>query len=373
MIRRSSTRNQRNRRTRHNILEVSVRAELAKSQRNRMIMRWTLRILAVVAIVGAGVYGVREGLRRFLWENPEYNLAVIEVINDGQGLTRDVILNTAGLEVGVNIFSVNLSAARDALTDLPQVEHVEVRRILPQKITIDLTERRPVAWLAAGDALDPSTTEASFLVDAKGILFKPKRVLPEYLHLPVITGVPTGNFMAGETIRLPEVQAALELIRLTGYSSRFQVQSIDLSKGYCMVVSDIQKKQVVFPLDEIDRHLERLAAVLDYGTANRKEIQSVNLMVERNIPITLVSYTPSAPEKEENSAVPAGKDVTAASDSAKVPPPAKASSAAPAKAPKPSSKPTPSKKSKDFSDLPVKKAVPVKSYRQEELRKAFSR
>src|SRR5690606_4044045 len=121
----------------------------------------------------------------------------------------------------------DISAARDALAELPQVEHVEVRRVLPQKITVEVNERRPVAWLAPKDAIDPSTTESSFLVDEKGILFKPKRLLPEYLRLPVIVGVPTENFLSGENIRMPEVQSALELIRLTGYSSRFQVQSID--------------------------------------------------------------------------------------------------------------------------------------------------
>lgn len=376
--RKSSTRNQRNRRSGQNILEVSVRSQLANQQRNRMILRWTSKVIAVVGLVSAGVYGVREGLRHFLWENPEYNLAVVEINNDGSGLTREVILTAAGLQLGENIFNVSLAAARDALADLPQVEHVELRRVLPQKISIDVAERRPVAWLAAGEALDPSTSEASFLVDAKGVLFKPKRLLPEYLRLPVIVGVQIENFLAGEVVRLPEAQAALDLIHQSGDSGRFQIQSINLSKGYCMVVTDIQKKQIVFPLDDIEWQLERLAAVLDYGNANRKEIQTVNLMVERNIPITEVPYGAPAENAKiaENVDAHDGKDVTKTPETAKVPTPAKASSVASARSTTTTKSTKTTKPSTPKVTTPSKansKPTSTKNTRQEELRKVFSR
>ena len=91
-----------------------------------------------------------------------------------------------------------------------------------------------------GRRYDPSTAADSFLVDRRGVLMKMKNPLPEYLHLPVVCGLQTENFDAGQTVNSPELKSALDLIRLTSESSlqsRFQVRSIDLSKGYCMVVT----------------------------------------------------------------------------------------------------------------------------------------
>lgn len=320
--RKSPSRNQRRSTRGRGLLEVSVRPHLATQQRNRRIVAWTSKLLLAVALIGGLFYGGREALRRFLWENPEYNLAVVEINNDGQGVTREMILAATGLEVGHNIFSYSLADARKALVEMPQVDHVELRRVYPNKITIDLVERRPVAWLARSDAEDPSAAEDTFLIDDKGVLFKPKRLLTEFLRLPVISGVETGNFLPGETVELYEVHSALNLIRESSDAGVFQIQGINLSKGYCMVVNDIRNKKILFPLDDVEKHLNRLAAVFDYATANQKDIATVNLLVERNIPFTEVSSLPPPPADAEKAANEGMKEkgMAAAGEAAKVAP-----------------------------------------------------
>jgi cell division protein FtsQ len=52
---------------------------------------------------------------------------------------------TAGIERGQSIFTVNASDARARLLDLPWVEDAEVRRTLPNSISIRLIEKRPFA------------------------------------------------------------------------------------------------------------------------------------------------------------------------------------------------------------------------------------
>ena len=280
-----------------NLLEVTVRSRAAIQQRNRFILTWTCRLLLVVGIVVVGIYGVREGLRRFLWENPEYNLAAVEINDEGQGLTREAIMSTAGLRIGQNVFSFSLAKAREAVAALSQVDHVEMQRVLPNKVTIELVERRPVAWIADNQTEDATSSDKALLIDAKRVLFKPKRRLEEYLRLPVICGVPAENFLSGETIARPEVTAALDLILRNNDGGRFRIQSIDISKGYCMVATDTKRVQVTFGVDKVDRQLDRLGAVLDHFAAAHQEIQSVNLLLEKNIPVTFAS----APDQEPNS------------------------------------------------------------------------
>lgn len=275
------------------LLEVKVRSEIAHRQRNRAIAMVLCKLMLAIFMVGGAVYGGRAVVDRMFLQNPEYNLAAVEIADDGGALARELVLSTANLTLGQNIFTVSLAKAREALAKLPQVERVDLQRSLPNKIVIDITERRPVAWLAEAKATDPSASEKSFLVDSKGVLFRPKIQLPEYLRLPAIYGVPVENYLPGETVDTPEVCAALELVQKNSDANRFRLQSLDLSLGYCMIATDAKRAKLTFGIDDIGRQLERLGAVLDYAAAQGKEIRKVNLMVERNIPAILAD--PSAP------------------------------------------------------------------------------
>lgn len=279
-----------------NLLEVTVRSAKAAEQRNRRLVTWTCVLALVAMTIGGIYYGAREGLRRFLWENPDYNLAEIEISTDGS-LGREQVLDATGIRQGVNIFRINIWKAREKLTELPQVEVAEIERTLPNKIAIHITERKPIAWIAAKFDEDPTVYASSFLVDAKGTLIKSKNQLSEYFHLPVIYGVHTEDLEAGKSISTPEVKAALDLVRLNSDDSaqaRLQVRSIDVSKGYCMVVTDRSHARITLGLDHIDTQVERLTMVLDHIEQGKRELQTVNLMVQRNVPVTFVEQADSS-------------------------------------------------------------------------------
>jgi cell division septal protein FtsQ len=62
-------------------------------------------------------------------------------------LQRDLVLTTAELREGENIFSVNLQRVQEQLLQLPQVAEVQVVRKMPSEIDIQIVERKPVAWI----------------------------------------------------------------------------------------------------------------------------------------------------------------------------------------------------------------------------------
>ncbi len=53
-----------------------------------------------------------------------------------------------------------------------------------------------------------------------------------------------------------------------------------------MVVTDRTHAQITFGLDDIDKQLTKLNRLLEYLEPQHREIQTVNLIVERNIPVT---------------------------------------------------------------------------------------
>ncbi len=284
----------RHRRQQH-LLEVTVRHDKAAAKRARTIFNFTWKTLLVCATVSGVVFGVREGYRRLFWENPDLFLKELRVSTDGT-LTREQLLQHVGLAEGCNIFSVDLGKVRHKIADLPQVERVEVQRILPNRIDIGVTERRPVAWTIGRQDEDPTSSERAFLIDVRGVVMKCRSLRPEYLHLPVISGVEVENLAAGQRVQSLAVQAALELLRINADSTRYQAQNLDVSKGYCLVVTDRTRAKVTFGLDRIDLQLERLNRLLDMIEPSKREIQTVNLLLERNVPVTFVEEPPAVPE-----------------------------------------------------------------------------
>ena len=280
--------NTRQRRQQH-LLDVRVRSHKATQHRNRRIMVVLSKVVLMLALAAGAVLGVRYGAKHFFFENPDYALSQIEIQTDGT-LQRDQILKTADLREGENIFSVSLSHVRDQLQQLPQVDEVQVIRKLPGEIDIRIVERKPIAWITSDKQIsDPFASDVAFLVDGRGVLMKEKKLLPEYLGLPLITGCTSESLEPGKVVESFEAKAALDLLRLSTASfmqTRFQIREIDVSKGYCLIVSDKNHSRITFGFDNLEAQIQRLEQFLVYADDSKQELATVNLLVQRNIPVT---------------------------------------------------------------------------------------
>jgi cell division septal protein FtsQ len=247
------------------------------------------RVILIVVLLVAVCAGVRETARRVFFENPDYQLKTIELQTDGT-LQREQVLKEADLREGENIFKVNLARVHDCIQQLPQTDEVQVVRKLPGQIDIHVVERKPVAWITSEKEIsDPFASDAAFLVDARGVLMKQKKLLPEYLGLPLILGCSGEALEAGKIVESPEAKTALELVRLNTRSlsqMRFQIREIDVSKGYCLLVTDKNHARVTFGFNDLDTQLRRLEHFLTYCDDSKQELGTVNLLVQRNIPVT---------------------------------------------------------------------------------------
>lgn len=248
-------------------------------------------LLLVILICGVG-FGGRILIKKLVLENPYYALDDIRVTTDGL-LTRAQILEIMEIQDGRNIFTVDLSKARKALDLMPQVERVDIRRVLPSRIDVRILERQPIAWVAPSATTELGVDGRAFLVDTRGYVMRTRKVLPEHLALPVITGVVMEDVAPGQKLPTAESFSAVELIKLSAEDLRWQPRVVDVSKGYCIVVTDQRKAKVTFSFDNIEGQLSRLRQIIDYVEPTQREFQSVNLMLERSVPI--VFAPPPAP------------------------------------------------------------------------------
>src|SRR5258708_23497028 len=110
---------------------------------------------------------------------------------------------------------------------------------------------------------------------------KQKKLLPEYLGLPLIVGCSSESLEGGKTIESPEAKTALELLRLTESTflqTRFQIREIDISKNYCLLVTDKNRSRVMFGLNDLEGQLRRLEVFFAYSYNTQQEMDTLNLV-----------------------------------------------------------------------------------------------
>lgn len=272
-----------------------MRSNEAARQRNRWVLGLTTKLL-LAACLGAGMYlGVKKGVAWLILKNPDYNVAVLNVETDGV-LTPESVLDAADLHKGSNIFMVNLGRAKSRVEAIPQVEKVQVTRQLPNTISIQINERKPVAWVApergAPTRGDVVKSPSAYLIDSQGILWPPKKVTSQDLFLPIIRNYTSGPRSDGQPVDGEEIKAALDLLHAQQDSmigARFQIQEIDLAKHFGLQVTDRNGLQVLFALDDMDRQLKHLDVYLQIIDQRGEKLQTINLLAKKNVPITFVT------------------------------------------------------------------------------------
>jgi cell division protein FtsQ len=290
-----SSRPARKRRQNH-LLEVTATAETERRRRNQKIFLYAGEAVVLAGIIAFAWIGIRTLVNAQIFENDRYAVRVIEVHSSGV-MTREEVLARTGIREGVNIFSLNLESSQAALASIAEVKSARVERILPDTVSISVEPRRPVAWVAPRDTgTDPSAMESAFLVDADGILMKPQRLEPAHTRLPVVYGVPTEQWRAGDRIELPELQAALELFTRAAERAEPEIllRAADISRGWCVVAWSDPQERFTFGLDDIPGQLDRLQLILVHVSQTSRRIATANLIPERNTPVTFQGDPPPA-------------------------------------------------------------------------------
>ncbi len=161
--------------------------------------RWTgfllrTRLGLVVLAVGLSTAAVLlvladRAARRFLEQDPHFRIASsssIQILgadpNQG-GVGRPELLGIFGADIGRNIFFVPLRARQTQLEQLPWVAHATVMRLLPDRLSVTVVERVPVAFVRLGSRVG--------LADAEGVLLTlpPAVLAARHYSFPVVTGV----------------------------------------------------------------------------------------------------------------------------------------------------------------------------------------
>jgi cell division protein FtsQ len=150
-------RSYRSRNTRTNVKRVSVGRGPRREPSN--LTAALIRVMVIVLVTG----GCYLGWTGYQWAAHSQTFQVAGVdVTGARHLSKDELQNIAGSFRGQSIFKVSLDEAAQRARALPWVRDVRFYRHLPNRISMTVTERTPVALLDNGSG--------RYLVDAEGVV-----------------------------------------------------------------------------------------------------------------------------------------------------------------------------------------------------------
>ncbi len=274
------------------VLDVRIpstkESRLRRAAQTRLALKLGGLLFLSMGLMAAG----KTVMHRALVEGDQVALKQLDVRTTGS-LTRAKILRVAKVGEGGNLLKIDLQGVRDNVGALPQVAGVRVTRNFPDKLTISVREREPLAWLSSpADGMVALTSNGGFLVDTAGKVFRCRDMLDEYTSLPVI-GVPRGLAVKdGGGIDSPPVRAAIEVIRRAGDyidGKGWSLRGVDVVAEFLLVMrfrNDAEVTIAIHDPDELTRQFQDLALIA--ATAREKEwnIKTLNVALRRNQVVT---------------------------------------------------------------------------------------
>lgn len=155
----------------------------------------------------------------------------VVVVTPGRMVQPDVITLHFGLTNGANLAEIDFAGLRGKLLSrVPNIRDIHIERRLPNRVTIEVKERDPIARVAGKSRSSPS----GLMVDSEGVVFRFARSAATY---PVVRTGPEIKLSPGERLA-GRAAAALQLVEAASLPEllALNVQEVDTTpKDYVLV------------------------------------------------------------------------------------------------------------------------------------------
>lgn len=200
-----------------------------------------------------------------VWIQDNQAFSVQKIIVTGNSLldTADV-LSTAKIDSAENIWDTDLEKIQERLLELPQVRTVDVSRMFPSRLLININERKPVALVISNGLWG---------VDQDGYL------LPRYrfevgMDFPVITGLNVKEQIPGSKIENAKIVVLAEFLgelQVSGPVVYHLISEVTMNDTYGVKAITVEKNiPIYFGKDNLLRKCKKLNATWEYLASEDK-------------------------------------------------------------------------------------------------------
>ena len=203
-------------------------------------LRTPLMVAGGFAGAALCVGGMWVAINIFYFQSPLFvlhNLRENVTITTGKTLTPEVVCDFFGIEEGVNLLSIPIDRKRRELLKIaPHIRDVKISRQLPDKLSITITERDPIALIKAASGMQ--------VVDEEGVVFIRKEGTT---GLPLIQG--TDGIEPGDRLRDNNMAAVRLIDNSLRPDCRVRLQIVDTAKPdyLTLIFADDREAKFAWP------------------------------------------------------------------------------------------------------------------------------
>ena len=252
-------------------------------------------------LLGTGTFIVLAGLttvgilvRQFLVRDPHFRIRSTSSIQSSglSEVNRTEILPVFGEDIGRNIFFVPLSERRKQLEAIPWVQQATVMRFLPDRLSISILERTPVAFVREGQQVE--------LADADGVILSmpPVMMAQHHYSFPVVTGINAKDSLAARRARMAVYQRFVSELDQNNQHLTEQVSEIDLSDPEDLRATMPEQGSDILAHFGESQFLHRLQIYKAHIAEWRQrypKLMGVDLRYNGEVPLEMASDNGSAP------------------------------------------------------------------------------
>jgi cell division protein FtsQ len=194
--------------------------EIKRRKFGRQAWKTYLGVIMRTAVVLAGAGAAYES-GRFLLTSPEMALLHPDQITleGNRQVTQESVRKVFLADRGKSVLLIPIAERRRQLETISWVDQATVRRVLPNRIQVEITERTPIAFVRDGSELS--------LVDAHGVILE--RPLEGDFHFPVVTGLTREMPLEDRQERSERLSKFIQEIGSIQTEAAEQVSEVDLS------------------------------------------------------------------------------------------------------------------------------------------------
>ena len=197
--------------------------EIKRRKFGRQAWKTYLRVTAWTALGLAGAAAAYECGRFLLTSRRVALLHPDQISVEGNHYVRPQSVRQIFVaDRGKSLLRIPIDERRRQIEMLSWVDHAAVRRALPNRIEIDVTERAPIAFLREESQLS--------LVDAHGVILE--RPLEGDFHFPVIAGINQQMVLEDREQRIQLFSRFMQDIASVKSEAPDQVSEVDLSDAH---------------------------------------------------------------------------------------------------------------------------------------------
>ena len=219
--------------------------------------------------------GILAGTIIFFLLSPLFNILEIKVVGN-QKITSEKIINMSGIIINENAFKIDTKQAIINILQEPYIEKVEIKRVLPSTIEIQVKERQATFMLEFANGY--------VYINNQGYMLE---ISEEKLEIPIITGyiTPVENIVPVNRLQtddLKKMKAVLKIME-TARSNEIEkmITKIDISndRNYTLILEGEGKTAYLGDASNINTRIQYLKLVIEKEQGKRGEVfvnQDVN-------------------------------------------------------------------------------------------------